>query len=182
MEKRTAGAKYKQVGAVLFSIAITVAIALVSERINRFAHYGYPGIFLISLLSNATIIFPVPGLAVTFAMGGVLQPVLVGLVAGVGEALGELTGYLAGYGGRVIVENGHTYQRMEEWTKRFGLLVIFVLSIVPNPIFDLAGIAAGAFRFPPWRFLLSCWLGKTIKTVLIALIGAKLIPFLKPLF
>jgi len=180
--KRMTSAKYKQLGAILLSVAITVAIVLLGARMKRFAHYGYPGVFLVSLLSNATVIFPVPGLAVTFAMGGVLQPVLVGLVAGVGEALGELTGYLAGYGGRAAIENRQAYELLESRMKRFGLLVIFVLSVIPNPIFDLAGMAAGALCFPLWRFLLSCWLGKTVKTVLIALIGAKLIPMLRPLF
>ncbi len=177
--KKKASTRYKQLGAILFTLAITAAIVLLGERIRHFARYGYPGVFLVSLLSNATVVFPVPGLAVTFAMGGVLHPILVGLVAGVGEALGELTGYLAGYGGRAIVEDRRTYERVEEWVRHFGLLVIFILSVVPNPLFDLAGIAAGAFRFPLGRFLFSCWLGKTIKTVLVALVGAKFIPMLK---
>ena len=66
--------------------------------------YGYLGVFLISLLGNATVILPVPSLAVVFAGGGVLNPLLVGLVAGVGEPLGELTGYLAGYGGSAVID------------------------------------------------------------------------------
>jgi len=167
--------------ALLLAVLITVAIVIYRERIKAWAVYGYPGIFLVSLLSNATVVFPVPGLAFTFAMGGVLHPLLVGLVAGVGEALGELTGYLAGYGGRVIIEKRQTYERLESWMRRYGAATIFTLSAIPNPMFDLAGMAAGALRFPLWRFLLVCWMGKTIKTILFALAGAYSIPFLERL-
>jgi len=34
------------------------------------------------------------------------------------------------------------------------------------------GIAAGALRFPVWKFLLFCWLGRTILYISIALFGA----------
>ncbi len=46
-----------------------------------------------------------------------------------------------------------------------GGLTVFVLSLIPNPFFDLAGIAAGVLRYPVSRFLFFCWLGNTIKTV-----------------
>jgi len=39
-------------------------------------------------------------------------------------------------------------------------------------VFDLAGIAAGALRFPLWKFILLCWLGRTILYIFIALSGA----------
>ena len=44
-----------------------------------------------------------------------------------------------------------------------GGLVLFILSVVPNPFFDAAGIAAGALRYPVWRFLGLVWMGKTLK-------------------
>ncbi|RLC74997.1 MAG: hypothetical protein DRI61_15635, partial [Chloroflexi bacterium] len=53
----------------------------------------------------------------------------------------------------------------------YGALVIFILSVIPNPFFDLAGMAAGVSRFPLWRFLLACWLGKTVKTTAVAFAG-----------
>lgn len=173
---------YQRLGAVVSAVVISLAIATFHDELARFERYGYPGVFLISLLGNATVIFPAPSLAVVFSMGGVLNPLLVGLVAGVGEALGELTGYLAGYGGRAVIENRETYERLERWMQRNGAATILVLSAIPNPIFDLAGIAAGALRFPLARFLLSCWLGKTIKTVTFALIGAQFMDVLERLW
>ena len=158
---------------MVFAVAITLAIAAFRDELARFERYGYPGVFLISLLGNATVIFPAPSLAVVFGMGGVLNPLFVGLVAGVGEALGELTGYLAGYGGRAVIEDWQMYDRLERWMERNGSATILALSAIPNPFFDLAGIAAGALRFPLARFLLSCWVGKTIKTVAFAFAGAQ---------
>ena len=82
-----------------------------------------------------------------------------------------MTGYLAGYSGRAVVENRDNYERIVRWMHRYGLWVILVLSVVPNPLFDLAGIAAGALKVPIPRFLLVCWVGKTIKATLFALGG-----------
>jgi membrane protein YqaA with SNARE-associated domain len=154
-------------------LGISVGIFLLRDQFAALGALGYPGILLVSLLGNATIILPAPSLALVFAMGSALPPVLVGLAAGIGEALGELTGYAAGFGGRAVIENQRMYSRLAAWMQRRGSITVFVLSVIPNPFFDLAGIAAGTLRYPVWRFLLFCWLGKTIKTTLVAWAGAQ---------
>ena len=161
-------------------LAISAAIFAFRDRFAELAAVGYGGIFLVSLLSSATIILPAPSLALVFAMGSALPPVLVGLAAGAGEALGELTGYAAGFGGRAVIEEQETYLRLRNWMARRGGITIFVLSVVPNPFFDLAGIAAGTLRYPVWRFLLTCWLGKTVKTTIVAWAGAQSLQIIKP--
>ena len=161
-------------------VGISVSIFVFRDRFAELAAIGYPGIFVVSLLGNATVILPAPSLALVFAMGSVLPPVLVGLVAGVGEALGELTGYAAGFGGRAVIENQKTYERLVAWMRRAGGATVFVLSVIPNPFFDLAGIAAGTLGYPVWRFLLFCWLGKTIKTILVAWAGAQSFRIIEP--
>ena len=162
-------------------IAITLVIWRVAGKLEQFRLWGYPGIFVVSFLGNATVILPAPSLALVFAMGGILNPLLVGLVAGPAEALGELTGYLAGYSGRAVVEEHKTYRRLSRWMQRNGALTVFILSVVPNPFFDLAGIAAGVLRYPLSRFLLFCWLGKSIKTTAFAFAGAYSITFFEGL-
>ncbi|MDY7040747.1 MAG: VTT domain-containing protein [Chloroflexota bacterium] len=169
----------RQAVALILVVIITVTIFYLTDEIQRFRAYGYPGVFVISLLGNATVILPAPSLAVVFAMGSVLHPLLVGMCAGPGEALGELTGYMAGYGGRAAIENREMYDRLESRMRRYGGLTVFVLSVIPNPVFDLAGIAAGVLRYPLWRFLLFCWLGKTIKTVAFAYAGAYSVSFME---
>jgi uncharacterized membrane protein YdjX (TVP38/TMEM64 family) len=163
--------------------ALAVSVALVVSFIFRshlrdLEQYGYIAVFLVGLISNATLILPVPGLAMSSVLGSVFNPWAVGLVAGIGQALGELTGYMAGYGGQTWVEGYSRYRRLTRWMERYGILAIFVLALLPNPVFDVAGMVAGALRFPVWKFLLSCTAGKVIKNVIFAVGGYYGIGFL----
>jgi len=129
-------------------------------------------LFFLSLLSNATLILPVPGIALTAIAATAGNPLAVGLVAGTGQALGEMTGYLAGYSGQELVDNYPRYGRMANWMRRYGVLTIFVLALIPNPFFDIAGIVAGALRMPWWQYLLSALAGKILKNVALAYAAA----------
>jgi membrane protein YqaA with SNARE-associated domain len=160
-------------------VGISVLIWSFHDKFAELAAVGYPGIFLVSLLGNATIILPAPSLALVFAMGSALPPLLVGLAAGLGSALGELTGYAAGFGGRAVIEDQKWYDRMAAWMQRRGAITIFVLSVIPNPLIDVAGIAAGTLRYPIWRFFVFCLLGKLIKTCLAAWAGSQSIVFIE---
>src|SRR5688572_31197479 len=99
------GLTLMRIGALIFVIALTVYIYSIRDRAEELAQYGYPGIFLLSILANATIVLPAPGLAIVFAMGGVFSPIGVGLASGAGATLGELSGYLAGFSGQAVIEN-----------------------------------------------------------------------------
>jgi membrane protein YqaA with SNARE-associated domain len=160
--------------ALLLSLSIILLITRLEGQIQSLKGYGYLGAFVIGFLGNATVILPAPSLAFTTALGGVLNPLLVGLAAGAGEALGEITGYLAGISGKTIIENRTRYETVKGYMDRYGGWVFFVLAAIPNPLFDIAGIAAGVVRFPLWKFLLSAWVGKTLKAILFAGAGRQL--------
>jgi uncharacterized membrane protein YdjX (TVP38/TMEM64 family) len=167
--------------ALLFSVGITLVLFLYRERIAQFSTYSYLGLLAISIIGNATVLLPVPSLAATFVAGGIFNPVLAGIVSGTGMAIGELSGYLAGYGGTAIVAttDHEVFQRLQGWMQRHGFLTILVLSAIPNPIFDLAGIAAGMSHFPVGSFLAACFLGKAVKGLLFAFAGAHSLPWLE---
>jgi uncharacterized membrane protein YdjX (TVP38/TMEM64 family) len=171
-----------RIAAVLVVVGITIYIYSIRDHVNEFAVYGYPGIFMIMLMANATVFLPAPGVAVVFAMGSVFNPLGVAFAAGAGGAIGELTGYLAGYGGQAVVENTKIYNRIYPWVNKYGAWVILVLAAIPNPFFDLAGIAAGISRVPLWQFLLACWVGQTIKMAMFAFAGAFSIDWLAKFF
>lgn len=161
---------------LLFVIVITVGIFFFyrnyPERVEALKGYGYLGAFLISLTLNATIVLPAGNFLIMAAFGAILpSAMLVGLAGGVGAAIGEITGYMAGYSGRGVVERLKLYNRMVEWLRRWGMLAIFFLSLIPF-FFDLAGIAAGVLRYPLWKFLIACWLGRTVLYIAIAFAGA----------
>jgi len=159
---------------LLFVVTIGVIIFIFRDRVQELASYGYIGIFLVALIANATILIPVPGIMVVFAMGAVFNPVLIALFAGLGAAIGELSGYLVGFSGQGLAERSDTLVRISEWmenNRKYSDLGIVVMAAIPNPFFDLAGIAAGTLRIPLWRFLFFCAIGSIIKMAVFALAG-----------
>ena len=157
--------------ALLAVIAITIFVYSIRDRVQEFAAYGYPGIFLIALMANATVFLPAPGVAVVFAMGSIFHPLGVALAAGTGGALGELSGYLAGFSGQAVIENTNIYDRIHPWVVKYGGWAILVLSAIPNPFFDIAGVAAGITKMSLRRFLVACWIGQLIKMAMFAYAG-----------
>ena len=62
---------------------------------------------------------------------------------------------------------------------RYGFVTLLVLAGVPNPLFEFAGITAGAVRMNFWRFLLAVAIGKTARVVLLVIIGQALLDAFK---
>ena len=170
-----------RLGAFLAVLAIAGAAFLLRDQLTL-SQAGYGGVALASLVASAAFIVPVPALGIVCAGGVVLNPLFVGLVAGTSEALGELTGYFLGYTGRKVVSRSRLYHRLEPWMQRRGWLPLFLVSLVPNPIFDVIGIAAGALRYPVWSFLAVVWVGKTLKFVTFSYACAYSIVWLTKLF
>jgi uncharacterized membrane protein YdjX (TVP38/TMEM64 family) len=156
-------------------ISLSVYIYTMRERVQELEGLGYSGIFLFNILSNATLILPVPGVLVTSLMGGVFNPFWVAIAAGSGAAIGELSGYLVGFSGQTVIERTPVYERMENWMRKYGEWAILGLAFIPNPLFDMAGIIAGAIRMHVLRFLFWCWIGKVLKMLLFAYGGATII-------
>ncbi len=181
-KKSGIGVSILRIIALILVIGITVYIYSIRDRVEDFAAYGYPGIFIIALMANATVFLPAPGVAVVFAMGSIFNPLGVALAAGTGGAIGELSGYLAGFSGQAIVERTQTYEKIYPWIDRYGGWTILVLSAIPNPFFDIAGIAAGIAKMPFWKFLLFCLAGQVIKMAIFAYAGAYSINWLEKLF
>lgn len=166
---------------LLLVLAISVALFFFGRNPGLIAElkgYGYFGAFLISLIGNASILLPgivlpiLTGLGIFFYLDvGLAGPVMVGLAGGVGAAIGELTGYMAGYSGRGLAEKSKLYFRLVGWVEKWGALAIFIFALVPL-FFDLVGLAAGVLRFPLWKFVLVCWLGRTILYVVFIVLAA----------
>jgi membrane protein YqaA with SNARE-associated domain len=163
---------------VIATLLMAVAVIYFWEWVRALEGYGYLGAFLISILGGATIIIPVPMLAVVFALGGVMKYTwLVGVLAGLGETLGALTIYMTGYGGGTAIHNAKhgkiqaAYDRMMKLMEQRGSLTLFLLASVLNPFFYPAALAAGALRFGIRKYFFICWAGKTIKGMTVAYAG-----------
>lgn len=153
---------------VVLVIGVSYAIVHLASRIEWVEQYGAAGAFLVSFVASTTILFPAPGFAVVWAIIGTTPNwPMVALSAGFGGGLGEFTAYVVGYAGAVVIPHQHLrwYRRAEDWMRRYGDLAILVFSLTWLP-FDLVGIAAGALRFPFWRFLLASVAGRIPRSFL----------------
>lgn len=171
-------------------IALSVALAYLLQylivhfniSLGDFAPGAYSVVFLISFLSNASILVPVVALHIPIMITAASQwdPVLVALIASVAGTLGEMTGYYAGYLGKriAITRDIPGYHRFVDWVNRYGLLAIFLFSLQPVLPFDIAGLTAGVSRLPLWKFLLPCWAGKFLKYIVFCYFGFRLLHFL----
>jgi len=167
--------------ALLIVIAISLYIYSIRDQAEQLAKYGYPGIFLLSILANATVLLPAPGVLFVFAMGAIFDPFWVAIASGAGAALGELSGYLAGFSGQAVVENKDYYERIRHWMEthqKLSDIAIAVLAFIPNPLFDLAGMAAGTLKIHLIRFLFFCLIGKILKMMMFSYAGASSINIL----
>ena len=164
--------KYTRLMSLALAILISVLIFLNRDKFGNLESYGYVGIFLISVLGNATIVLPVPVILTAFLGGGIFNPLAVAVVTSLGATIGELTGYMAGISGRGLIENKGKIEKVKNWMSKHGLWTLFVLAVIPNPLFDLAGIVAGATRIPVYKYLIVVWLGKLIKFLVFSFLGA----------
>jgi membrane protein DedA with SNARE-associated domain len=157
--------------------------------------FGYPGVFLANFLGTATVFVPVPGLtaagqALIVAASQTLWTPGVVVAGASGMTLAESTAYLAGVVGRGVAEQRQmpVGGRMGGWLRRgagwvdwlmarYGFGTLLVLSAVPNPLFEFAGITAGAVRMNFWRFLLAVGVGKTTRVILLVIIGDAFLDF-----
>ncbi len=164
---------WKHILALILGIAITILVIIYANRIRDYEEIGYLGVFLLTFLGNATVLVPVPVLApLNIVLGGILSsPLLVGLTIGIASSAGEIVGYLVGYAGSGIVTSSKTYKKVEEKIKKYGLFAIFFLALIPNPLFDVVGLVAGATGIKWWKFLLAMGAGKTVRAIIFAYIG-----------
>jgi membrane protein YqaA with SNARE-associated domain len=165
---------------IFLILAGIVASVFLGKEIGPFLkgweRYGYLGVFLSALAVNATVILPVPFMSFSFplAIGLVSQSnlFLVCLTYALGATLGEGIGYILGRGGKIALNNNENtlYHRIEGWLSKHGQWAISILSFQPIFPFDIVGIVAGALKYPFWKFLIFCFLGRIPKYLF--LIGA----------
>jgi membrane protein YqaA with SNARE-associated domain len=103
-------------------------------------------------------------------------------------ALGEVTAYIAGMATAIIVREEEikvssrlrrfiqvVTSRVQWLMDHYGLLTLFVLALIPNVLFEVAGWTAGASRFPFWKFMAAVTLGKVLRALALAYIGERLL-------
>jgi len=167
------------VGGLSLAITVTLCILIIQHRgyLGEIRRWGYLGCFIINMLASGTLAIPGLGILVTFTLGGVLNPAIVGVVAGIGEATGAAGAYFTGYGGRTLFQdrmkenNGALYTRFSNMLQRHGSKTVFIMASIINPLYYPFAVFMGMLRFGPSKFFLMTWAGRTIKNMVLAYIG-----------
>jgi Fe-S cluster biogenesis protein NfuA/membrane protein DedA with SNARE-associated domain len=189
------------IATAMFLIVLAPSLAMLYFSITSgqeateswFGRLGYAGVFLANLASTATLFVPVPGLtaaaqALIASSGGALSPFWVGIFGGLGMGLGEITAYVAGMATSFIAKEEEIkpprllrplIERVTRWVSwlmaHYGYPTLFTLSVIPNPLFEVAGWTAGATRYSFWGFLGAVVPGKITRGLLLAYLGDKVI-------
>lgn len=163
---------------VCVAIAAVVSLWAVDLGTDDLERWGYGGLFLIALLRSASVVIPVPAPGLIFGAGAVLgspwgipAPIMVGVVAGTAESFGEMTGYAAGFGGSTLAHKSRLYEIVKRRVQRQPFLTVLVMSLFPSPVFDVAGLAAGATRVPVRVFYPPLLIGKIARATFWAAAG-----------
>jgi len=179
---------------VLVTLPPGIALLAVPGASNRFGHYAYAGVFAVNFLANIAIV-PIPGLS-TLGQAVIIRqagertyPWLVGLAGGLGMGFGETPVYYTGAVGaraaagrrvpgpawfrRAALSLGRLISHLMQ---RWGVLTIFVLSAVPNPIFEIAGLSAGSTRMGFRRYIVPGVAGKVVRGMILVYL-ARFIPY-----
>ncbi len=154
---------------------------------------GYLGIFISNFLPHVSVFLPLPGLtAVGHALviwgAEELNPVVVVAIATLANTIAEWTSYLAGATGKSAAEErpvsvpgvaGRWLRRLWELAEWFmarnGFMTLLVLSAVPNPVFEVTGIIAGATRMSFLKFNVALLIGHFIRVMFLVVVGREVI-------
>lgn len=135
---------------------------ITSGFVKKHVHLSMLGVFIACFFSNASILLPSSSLALVIEYSMLINPVGVILSGSLGASFGELTGYCAGKSGRSLL-SVKTQKYLKQKMKKHKYLMVFLLSLVPLPVFDFIGIVSGVVRLNPVKFFIACFWGKLIK-------------------
>lgn len=162
-------------------VVVNVGFYFIPIDYTRLTDYAVPGVFVLTALATATIVVPVPYIPIILRIAeqttDIPTLILIAVAAGAGSVIGEISGYMVGRAGR------HAFQdtRMSRWVAAQmthpvrAFVALFVLSAPPNPLFDVAGIAAGTFGVPFWLFAIAVFLGRMMRMLGLVFLGAYLV-------
>ena len=138
--------------------------------------YAAPGVFLVMLIANATIVVPIPWPAIVIPIAQSSHNLSLVIVGGAfGSVIGESLAFFVGRSGRGVVNDTRFYRWVQRQIQHpwWSALVLFVLAAPPNPLFDVAGITAGAVGVPFWLFFCTVFIARIIRLwIIIAFAGA----------
>jgi membrane protein YqaA with SNARE-associated domain len=161
-------------GVLLLAAALNLAvIALPREWFGGWGNFGYIGVFLVTLLANASVFVPVPYPGVVARLAADLNVFGVALLGASGSVIGETTAFFVGRAGKGVIDQTAFYRWLQSQlrTPLRAFVVLFALSAPPNPFFDVAGLTAGSLGVPLPIFLSATFSGRIVRMLILAGLG-----------
>ncbi|HLC79313.1 MAG TPA: VTT domain-containing protein [archaeon] len=170
--------KLKLGAGVLFFAAIAFVIFQNASLVKDLAQgYGWFGLFVASIIANATVFLPMPidlvVLAINAQSASLTEVIFLAVVVGSGAAIGEMSAYVAGLLGVKTAEQikEKEFDKIKEVRRRIesaGMGFIFLIAIIPFP-FDIIGITAGFIKYNPQKFFIAALAGKICRYIILGI-------------
>jgi len=145
---------------IIAMIAILVVPALVYRRLEGLDSLGYLGFFVANYFGYGLYILP---FLVTK-----LDPVLLILIGAFGSTIDEVFAWYVGKSGQYHEKRSKLHDKVERYIRRWGLVGIFVMGIVPTPgfIVTIAAFVSGHFQIPFKKYFIAGFSGRLISRTL----------------
>ena len=161
-------------GVLVLALALNILVfALPPTWFAGWGNYGYLGVFLVTLLANASVFVPIPYPGVVARLGAELNVFGVAVLGAAGSVAGETTAFLVGRAGKGVVEQTRFYLWLQRQLRSplRAFAVLFLLSAPPNPFFDVAGLTAGSLGVPFAVFVAATFSGRIVRMLILAGLG-----------
>jgi membrane protein YqaA with SNARE-associated domain len=165
------------VAGAIFLVALNIAVYFAPIDYAAFESFAYLGAFIVCFLANALVIIPIPYIPIVAHIGATAgMPWLVIVLGAFASALGESVAFLAGRAEEGLVSEHPIYRRLHRVAERPLLagFLLFVFAAPLNPIFDVAGLAAGAVGVPFRVFFLAVLAARLLRLAVIVWLGTML--------
>lgn len=147
-------------------IVLSILIFINKDKLQNVSSTSYLGLMGLCFLANSTVLLPAPSLMIAASCALILNSWLVAVFAALGSSLGEFVGYAFGTISKEISPRLQVLlDKLLSKIKNKNLFV-FILALLPLPLFDVVGIYSGGTKMNPIKFFFSCYIGKFIKLII----------------
>lgn len=158
-------------------IALNVAVYFAPIDYAALTSFAYIGAFLVCLLANALVAIPIPYIPIIVHISATADSAAIVVALGaLGSVLGESVAFFIGRAEQGLVSERPIYRRLHRIAERKWLagLLVFGLAVPLNPLFDVAGLAAGAIGMRYRVFFIAVFAARILRLALIVWLGAML--------
>ncbi|MEM4472445.1 MAG: VTT domain-containing protein [Archaeoglobaceae archaeon] len=156
---------------------------MLEDLLNSLLGFRYPGIFLISLISNSIPFVGIPYLNFLFILSPLMsfeEMTILAIISALGATMGKIIIYSIGAGMRLALsektkENLQFFQKIFE---KWGFFAIFLFAASPLPD-DVLYIPLGIARYKLLHYFTAVFFGKIIVTSSVLLTGKFLGEFMR---